>query len=57
MKGMHQCVDEIRSQLEANRCKFRDCLHLHEPGCAISRDWERYNDYKSLVQETLTSSR
>ena len=46
---------EIRLQLENYRCKFRDCLHLDEPGCAISRDWERYQDYKNFLQDIIRS--
>ena len=48
---------QIRLQLERNKCKFRDCLHLDEPGCAISKDWERYQDYKNFLQEIISSHR
>ena len=42
---------EIANQLrgEGNTCKFRDCLHIAEPGCRINRDFERYKFYKELV--------
>ncbi len=42
---------ELRSQLNEGRsnCKFRDCLHITEPGCQIDKDFERYKFYKELV--------
>ncbi len=42
----------------ANQCKFRGCLHLHEPGCAVKAgvesgeiDRERYEHYKMFTEE------
>ncbi len=40
---------EIRIQLSQEQCKFRDCLHLDEPGCVVSKNWERYSEYRALV--------
>ena len=42
---------ELANQLsgEGSNCKFRDCLHLTEPGCQINRDFERYKFYKELI--------
>ena len=41
---------EIRKQiLEGKKCKFRDCLHLDDPGCNINKNFDRYNFYKELV--------
>ena len=42
---------ELANQLEerGSNCKFRDCLHITEPGCQINRDFERYEFYKELV--------
>ena len=42
---------ELREQLATYPCKFRNCLHLDEPGCGISKDWERYAFYQSCVKE------
>ena len=44
---------EIRSQLKNKKCKFRNCLHLDEPGCIISRNWERYDTYRNFVKEMI----
>ena len=42
---------ELANQLKDKKCncKFRDCLHVTEPGCQINRDFERYKFYKELV--------
>tara|TARA_B100000212_G_scaffold285231_1_gene225684 strand:+ start:181 stop:1101 length:921 start_codon:yes stop_codon:yes gene_type:complete len=42
---------ELANQLKAgrNKCKFRDCLHITEPGCQINRDFERYKFYKEMI--------
>ena len=42
---------ELANQLkeERNNCKFRDCLHISEPGCQINKDFERYKFYRELV--------
>ena len=45
------CFPEIRTQLAKHRCQFADCLHRGEPGCAIAQDWERYTDYRQLLDE------
>ncbi len=44
---------EIRIQEETSHCKFRNCLHLDEPGCAISRNWERYEEYKHCLEDMI----
>ncbi|WP_320675874.1 ribosome small subunit-dependent GTPase A [Prochlorococcus sp. MIT 1300] len=48
---------EIRSKLNENRCKFRNCLHLDEPGCSIPKTWERYSFYRNSILEILNSRR
>ena len=44
---------EIRPYL--NKCKYQDCLHIHEDGCIISEEEqvvpERYESYKEFVKE------
>jgi len=47
-----QLFPEIRRQQQAGpRCRFRDCRHLQEPGCAIDRHWERYGYYRALFDQ------
>ncbi|MFC6997642.1 ribosome small subunit-dependent GTPase A [Rufibacter roseus] len=50
---------EMRERL--NQCKFNNCLHLNEPGCAVQADVKkgkialpRYESYLSLLQDEDT---
>ncbi len=45
---------ELRNQIIQNevRCKFRDCLHIDEPGCLVNKSFERYKFYKNLIKDT-----
>jgi len=45
---------EFRNQINQNGfiCKFRDCLHIDEPGCNFNKKFERYKFYKILVKES-----
>ncbi|MGD1859456.1 MAG: small ribosomal subunit biogenesis GTPase RsgA [Leptolyngbyaceae cyanobacterium] len=45
------CFPEIRKRLHQQHCQFTNCLHRGEPGCAIADDWERYADYRQLLEE------
>ncbi len=47
---------EIRSQIELTNCRFRDCLHRDEPGCAVNKDWERYIFYRNCIERILNIS-
>jgi ribosome biogenesis GTPase len=40
-----------------NACKFNNCTHVHEPGCAVKKaleagriDQNRYDSYIRIVQ-------
>ena len=48
---------ELRSQLEKNTCRFRDCLHRDEPGCVLERSGERYYLYRKILDEMLNCRR
>jgi len=37
-------------------CKFRDCLHMHEPDCGLDKNFERYKYYKELIYESMNHS-
>jgi len=45
---------EFKNQIDQNRvrCKFRDCLHIDEPGCNLNKNFERYKFYKNLVRDS-----
>ena len=44
---------ELENQIIQNgvRCKFRDCLHIDEPGCKVNKRFERYIFYKNLIRD------
>ena len=53
---------EMRERL--NDCKFNNCLHVHEPGCAVRAALEngelhpsRYNSYLSMLEEDINPSK
>ena len=45
---------ELRNQITQHgiRCKFRDCLHIDEPGCNLNKKFERYEFYKILIRDS-----
>ena len=45
---------EFQVQINQNkiRCKFRDCLHIDEPGCNLNKKFERYEFYKNLIRDS-----
>ena len=45
---------EFEIQINQNkvRCKFRDCLHIDEPGCNLNKNFERYSFYKYLIENS-----
>jgi len=45
---------EFKNQINRNgiRCKFRDCLHIDEPGCNLNKKFERYKFYKILIRDS-----
>ncbi len=46
---------EFRCQSEVDNCRFRDCLHCDEPGCSFDKSWERYPQYRKLLDENIKS--
>jgi ribosome biogenesis GTPase len=56
-RGLAECFPEMRSRL--GNCRFQDCRHVSEPGCAIraavaegSIHPDRYASYLLLLEET-----
>jgi len=45
---------EFKNQINKNgaSCKFRDCLHIDEPGCNLNKKFERYKFYKILIRDS-----
>lgn len=52
-QDLGQYFPEIRRQLAQHNCQFKDCLHLQEPNCAVSKDWERYEIYEKFLTEAI----
>jgi ribosome biogenesis GTPase / thiamine phosphate phosphatase len=55
--GIDDLFDEIISL--AQKCKYADCTHTHEPGCKVlaavkagKLDEEKYNNYINLKNES-----
>lgn len=40
---------EVRHRLRQQDCRFSNCAHLGEPGCAVGSDWERHGWYAECV--------
>jgi ribosome biogenesis GTPase len=41
---------EVRRRLELAACRFTNCLHLDDPGCAVGADWDRHLLYRSCLE-------
>jgi ribosome biogenesis GTPase len=61
-RELARCFPEMRAQID--RCKFADCTHRTEPGCAVRRAAEtgviapdRYESYLVLQEELLSAPR
>ncbi len=55
-----EAIQETFAEVEtlAKRCRFRNCQHEREPGCAVQQaleegtlDWQRFQNYQKLQKE------
>ncbi len=44
---------ELRRQLAAASCRFSNCLHQGDPGCAIAPGWDRESLYQQCLGDLL----
>ena len=44
---------EIRQRLRSAACRFGNCLHQGDPGCAVGCDWERYGLYGQCLADLV----
>ena len=47
---------EIRERLASAVCRFKNCLHQGDPGCAVGSDWDRQPLYVSCLEAALAQS-
>jgi ribosome biogenesis GTPase len=47
---------ELRQRLEQQSCRYSNCLHLGDPGCAAGQDWDRYPLYRQCLEEVQARS-
>ena len=57
-KDIASLFPELKNQISQNGvcCKFRDCLHIDEPGCNLNKKFERYKFYKILIRDSKNLS-
>lgn len=44
---------EIRQRLHSASCRFSNCLHQGDPGCAVGCDWDRHGLYGQCLAELV----
>ena len=44
---------EVRGRLGAGACRFTNCLHQGDPGCAVGSDWPRHPHYLQCLEQVL----
>jgi ribosome biogenesis GTPase len=42
---------EIRARLAIDRCRYSNCSHLDDPGCVVGNGWDRFPQYRQILQE------
>lgn len=47
---------ELRQQLAATSCRFSNCLHQGDPGCAIAPGWDREVLYQQCLVDVLADA-
>ncbi len=47
---------EIRQALELSPCRFKNCLHQGDPGCAVGQHWDRYGLYGQCLQDIASGA-
>jgi len=47
---------EIRSRQAQESCRFRNCLHQGDPGCAVGAAWDRHPLYLSCLEAVLAQA-
>ena len=54
--GLANLFPELRSQLAGASCRFSNCLHQGDPGCAIAPGWDRQSLYSQCLLDVLADA-
>ncbi len=44
---------DLRRRLAAGPCRYANCLHQGDPGCAAGTDWDRFAHYQHCLDQVL----
>lgn len=47
---------ELRQQLATASCRFSNCLHQGDPGCAMAPGWDRHDLYQQCLADLLAEA-
>lgn len=47
---------EIRRRLEICGCRYSNCRHLGDPGCAVGCGWDRHPLYRQCLEEVISQA-
>lgn len=47
---------ELRQRLAQARCRYANCLHQGDPGCAAGSDWDRFAHYQHCLEAVLAEA-
>lgn len=46
-----EIVERLGGDAQGAKCVFKNCIHIHEPGCVVRGEWERYPMYVDLYRQ------
>lgn len=54
--GLAGLFPELRQCLSEARCRYANCLHRGDPGCAAGSDWDRFDHYQACLESLLSQT-
>ena len=51
--SLAKAFPELGGVVGVGKCRFRNCLHLDDPGCAIGTKWDRYPFYRQCLEQIM----
>ena len=55
--ALAELFPEIRQRLAAASCRYKNCLHQGDPGCAVGDAWDRHALYQNCLETVLAQAR